>query len=250
MKHSIEFNLSISTLLISIALIANSLFAGEYAYILPCIGFVIAAWLFQLDKKDEKNFKNNQENREDAENIINRRTKQLNNIDTFINAICIISALTYQTFIATCKYSFIIFCFILKYTVITLKVIISILWKITKVLFSIIFGILGFIFRYGSKNQIGYASSGGSASSANSSNSSNSSNSNNNSSSQIETECVFCGSRSYGPGCRNSTVRKMGHGESQVHKHNIGNNKCVYCGSSVANGPGCPFSPNGRHSRN
>ena len=46
--------------------------------------------------------------------------------------------------------------------------------------------------------------------------------------------CIYCGSRAYGPGCPYSP-----HGR---HVHAPFEKKCIYCGSSNT-GPGCPYNP-------
>jgi len=53
--------------------------------------------------------------------------------------------------------------------------------------------------------------------------------------------CVFCGSTSYGKNCVWSSFTP------KIHLHTGDPTKCSFCGSSVRFGPGCPFSPTGKH---
>ena len=53
--------------------------------------------------------------------------------------------------------------------------------------------------------------------------------------------CIYCGSTSYGPGCQFSIEEK------HTHKHGHGDRKCIWCGKSGVSGPGCMFSPTGKH---
>lgn len=50
-------------------------------------------------------------------------------------------------------------------------------------------------------------------------------------------KCMYCGSTAYGPGCPFSP-----HGK---HVHPSDPKRCIYCGS-YAHGPGCPFNPHSR----
>lgn len=62
--------------------------------------------------------------------------------------------------------------------------------------------------------------------------------------------CVRCGSTNYGPSCQFPHPDNKG---KNYHKHGIGDNKCVWCGTKVGkngvpvNSP-CRFSPTGKHS--
>lgn len=54
-------------------------------------------------------------------------------------------------------------------------------------------------------------------------------------------KCVFCGSASYGKNC------PWSHFVTKIHLHTDDSTKCSFCGSSTKIGPGCPFSPTGKH---
>jgi len=56
-----------------------------------------------------------------------------------------------------------------------------------------------------------------------------------------ESHCVFCGSLSYGRNCPWSSF------PTKLHLHTDDHTKCSFCGSKVRIGPGCPFSPTGKH---
>jgi len=56
-----------------------------------------------------------------------------------------------------------------------------------------------------------------------------------------KTTCVFCGSTSRGKNCPWSSFA------SKIHLHTGDPTTCSFCGSSVKVGPGCPFSPTGKH---
>lgn len=53
--------------------------------------------------------------------------------------------------------------------------------------------------------------------------------------------CVFCGSVSYGKNC------PWSHFAAKLHLHTDDSTKCSWCGSSNRIGPGCAFSPTGKH---
>ena len=56
-----------------------------------------------------------------------------------------------------------------------------------------------------------------------------------------KTKCVFCGSSSYGRNCPWSNFA------DKLHLHTGDPTMCSFCGSKTLVGPGCPFSPTGRH---
>jgi hypothetical protein len=56
-----------------------------------------------------------------------------------------------------------------------------------------------------------------------------------------ESRCVFCGALSYGRNCTYS------HFVQKIHLHTDDPTKCSYCGSKTVIGPGCQFSPTGKH---
>ena len=57
----------------------------------------------------------------------------------------------------------------------------------------------------------------------------------------IETKCVFCGSRSRGKNCPYSAFN------NHVHVHTGDPTRCSFCGSKTIIGPNCPYSPTGKH---
>jgi DNA-directed RNA polymerase subunit RPC12/RpoP len=52
-----------------------------------------------------------------------------------------------------------------------------------------------------------------------------------------KTECIYCGSRSYGSGCLFSPTK--------IHVHMGDPTTCIYCGSKSV-GSGCLFNPYGK----
>ena len=54
------------------------------------------------------------------------------------------------------------------------------------------------------------------------------------------TRCEWCGLTSYGAGCRHSPTGK--------HRHGPGSGKCIWCGLK-STGVGCRHSPTGHHEK-
>ena len=54
-------------------------------------------------------------------------------------------------------------------------------------------------------------------------------------------KCVFCRIPSYGRNC------PWSHFKDNLHLHTDDPTLCSFCGSKSLRGPGCPFSPTGRH---
>jgi len=56
-----------------------------------------------------------------------------------------------------------------------------------------------------------------------------------------QSKCVFCNQTTYGRSC------PWSHFKNKLHVHTDDPSKCSFCGSSVKIGPGCAFSPSGKH---